>query len=97
MHLRYPRAAVDHGAQADGEKGRCLPLEPGWAPTITLWAAKPLQVATGRVVAVRMNSAGRVLVRLVDSRTQQARWLPANTVLTQRQASAWVQTTRFYR
>ena len=97
MHLRYPYAAVDGGAQPDGDPSRDFPRSFVDRPSITFWAAKPLQVGTGRVIAVRLRAADQIMVRWVDRQTQQARWLPAISVLTEREAQAWVRTTRFYR
>ena len=97
MHLRYPYAAIDGCAQPDGDQSRDLSRSFVDRPSITLWAAKPLLVSTGRVVAVRLHTTDQVMVRWVDRHTQQTRWLPAVSVPTEREALAWARTTRFYR
>ena len=88
MHLRYPYAAVDGCAQPDGNQSSDLSRSFVDRPSITLWAAKPLLVSTGRVVAVRLRTTDQVMVRWVDRHTQQARLLPAGSVLTEREALA---------
>jgi len=99
MHLRYPRAAV--AAESSSSVGPLADIFP--TPRAgtevprpqVLWASPALSIRAGRLVGVRR--VGQVVqVALIKPGEDRLRWVAAESVLTEFQARAWVQTAQFF-
>jgi len=94
MHTRHDRAAVDlteaPQARRPAEQHSANP-----STTLSLWAERPLGIADGRLIAVRLRG-DQVQVRLVDSRDGLSRWRPAEGLISEFQAAQWVANSRFH-
>jgi len=94
VYLRTPRAATpapstEHSLQPFSRRRSADSHQ----PVQTLWATRPLLLACGsRVVAVRLNSEGlKVGLATADG----VRWVRPERVMSERQAQAWVSTSKF--
>ena len=94
MHTRHQRAAVD-SSEVPSPRRPAAHHSAQLTTTITLWAARPLGVRQGRLIAVRLRG-NEVQVRLVDSRDGLSRWCPAEGLITEFQATQWVANSRFH-
>lgn len=92
-HIRTPRAAVAAEIQP-AEAGTLRSQVPSSAPTAVLWASRPMTLQSGRAVAVRLV-AGCVEVAFVAAGTSTLRWMPAERVMTERQALQWTRSCTF--
>ncbi|WP_207224970.1 hypothetical protein [Rivibacter subsaxonicus] len=92
MHIRTSRASV--AVDTPGEsKPSSRPANPGRRPAAqTLWATRPLALRDGRAIAVRLVG-DRLEVAVVDATTATIRWRLASSVLTERQATIWANTS----
>jgi hypothetical protein len=106
MHKRYARAAVDVdvevevGVDAKTAPRSRLPAPPDHprsraASPTTLWATRPLSVASGRLVGVRLRGESIVEVAVVSSHGEHLRWVLATSALTHGQAIRWTRSSRF--
>lgn len=99
MHLRYPRAAI--AAESSSSVGPLADIFPTHQagtdvprPQV-LWASPALPTRAGRLVGVRRNGQA-VQVALIKHGEDRLRWVAAESVLTEFQAMAWVQTSQFF-
>jgi hypothetical protein len=56
-------------------------------PIQTVWATRAWRIAQGRCIGVRL--VGRQVVQVCVSNGQTREWVPAERVLTAKQAKAW--------
>lgn len=61
----------------------------------TLWAKRPLNIASGRIIGVRQTSPATVLVAYVRNGSDKFVWTDPLRVISERQADAWIQSTTF--
>jgi hypothetical protein len=97
MHTRYPCAAIatDERPFNDFDSRNSLSRSRTTRPfPSTLWASSPMSVRGGRLIGVRLRDS-LIEVALVAHGAEHLRWVPASTVLTERQAAAWLTTSRF--
>jgi hypothetical protein len=101
MRIRTKFASVASPSQEDLLE-QVFPSIPSQAPANaetytkpqTLWALRGLTTSQGRAVGVRLTGES---LKVGVMQAGVVRWLPAKTVLTERQAAQWAQEGKFYK
>lgn len=98
MYIRYQRAAVA-AEESHSPRNRANPVQSVVEPTQSeatrvLWANTALSIRGGRLVGVRLIGRS-VEVAFIKQDSDHIKWVVADTVLTDFQASMWLKASKF--
>lgn len=99
IHVRYPRAAVATGTSSNSPTPfrRKDDLRATTAPLV-LWESLALPIRNGgRLVGVRRRSPSEVEVAWIGPGLGDIQWMPASSLLTDKEARQWLKVARFSR
>lgn len=98
IYVRYPRAAVATGTSSNSPPSRRNDELRATTAPLVLWASLALPVRNGgRLVGVRRRSPSEVEVAWIGPGLSDIQWMPASSLLTDKEARQWLKLARFSR